>query len=411
MLLGRSIPRGHLCLDMPTGCVLRKRAISRSHASATLTPMKGIAVNPAAKTVGIVEREVPRLNAASDVLVRMLEVGVCGTDKEICRFEFGTPPGGSDYLVLGHESLGEVTDAGADASGIRKGDLVVGIVRRPCTVPGCLSCRAGRQDFCYTGQYVERGIKEVHGFMTGMIVEDYRFLCVVPQELRDIAVLTEPLTIAEKGLRQIEHIQHRLPWVSPANCGREFGKGLCAVVLGAGPVGLLGAMALLVRGFKTFVYSREAADDSRARLVESMGAHYVSSVDFNPEQLAGKTGNIDLVYEATGFAPVSFDVLRFLGSNGVYIFTGIPGPRPPEPMDMDDIMRAMVLKNQVVLGTVNADRQSFVDAIADLGEFRKRFPEAVKGLITKRYQIEEHADLLLGRAPGIKNVLSMEKAI
>lgn len=373
--------------------------------------MKAVAVDPAAKTVGLVERAQPRLSGPGDVLVRMLDVGVCGTDKEICRFEFGSPPDGANYMVLGHESLGEVRDAGADVAGIRQGDLVVGIVRRPCGVPSCLSCAAGRQDFCYTGQYVERGINRSHGFMTGLVVEDESYLCVVPQELRDIAVLTEPLTIAEKALRQVEHIQHRLPWASPQNAKGEFGKGMRAVVLGAGPVGLLGAMALIVRGFKTCVYSREPHTDPRVQLIESMGALYVCSTESTPEQLANIVGNIDVVYEATGFAPISFEVLEHLGANGVYIFTGIPGPRPPEPMVMDDIMRAMVLKNQVVLGTVNADRHAFEDAIRDLGVFRKRFPEAVRGLITKRYQIEEHADLLLGRAPGIKNVLSMERAV
>ena len=373
--------------------------------------MKAIAVDPSAKSVGLVDRDEPRILAPGDVLVRMLDVGVCGTDKEICRFEYGTPPDGSPYMVLGHESLGEVRDAGADVAGMRQGDLVVGIVRRPCGVVTCASCQAGRQDFCYTGKYVERGINKSHGFMTGLVVEDHNFLCVVPQDLREIAVLTEPLTIAEKALRQVEQIQYRLPWASPHKSPGEYGKGLRAVVLGAGPVGLLGAMALIVRGFTTFVSSREPVTDPRVRLIEGMGARFVSSLDSTPEQLANLVGNIDLVYEATGFAPVSFDVLEQLGTNGVYVFTGIPGPRPPEPMDMDDIMRSMVLKNQVVFGTVNADRQSFLDAIRDLAEFRRRFPDAVRGLITKRFQIEEHADLLLGRAPGIKNVLSMERAL
>ena len=362
--------------------------------------MKAIAVDPAARQVGIVEHDEPRLAGAHDVLVRMLDVGVCGTDREICHFAFGIPPGGSRYLTLGHESLGEVRDAGAEVTGLRNGDLVVGIVRRPCGVASCRPCHAGRQDFCSTGEYIERGIVKLHGFMTGLIVEQPDFLCVVPQELRDIAVLTEPLTIAEKALRQVDSVQQRLPW-----------SGRRAIVLGAGPVGLLGAMALRVRGFDTWVYSREPQADPRVRIVEAMGATYVSSTETSAAQLADLTGGIDLVYEATGFAPVSFDVLRYLGPNGVYVFTGIPGPRPPEAYDLDDIMRNMVLRNQVVLGTVNADRQSYTDAIADLGLFARRFPEAVKGLITKRYQLKEYADVLSGHAPGIKSVLSMEHAL
>ena len=166
--------------------------------------------------------------------------------------------------------------------------------------------------------------------------------------------------------------------------------------------------SLRVRGFNTFVYSREPHDDPRAQLVAAMGATYVSSSEKNADQLAAQVGNIDLVYEATGVSSVSFEVLRVLGVNGIYIFTGIPGLHGPTPTDIDGLMRALVLKNQLVLGTVNAHRPAFENAIADLAQFRRQFPEAINGLISKRWQMAEHEGLLLGRAGGIKNVISLK---
>lgn len=160
--------------------------------------MQAVAVNAANKQVGLVDIEEPMQLGETQVRIRVLEVGVCGTDKEICRFEYGTPPGGSDYLVLGHEALGIVEDAGANVTRAKQGDLVAVMVRRACHSTICTPCQAGRQDFCYTGEYSERGIDRYHGFMTRYVVDEEKYVCPIPSELRDIAVLTEPLTIAEK---------------------------------------------------------------------------------------------------------------------------------------------------------------------------------------------------------------------
>lgn len=371
--------------------------------------MKAVAVHPASRQIGLVDQEIPSLDARRDaVKIRMLEVGVCGTDKEICRFEYGIPPGGSDYLVLGHESLGQVEETGPDVEGLAPGDLVVTMVRRPCSDPSCTACFNGRQDFCCTGKYQERGINSIHGFMTGFIVDHAPYICKVPSALRDIAVLAEPLTIAEKGILELELIQKRLPWGAP---GQVPGYRHNALVLGAGPVGILGAMALVVRGYNTWVYSMEPGDDPKAALCESFGARYLCSQELNVDQMAAKVGNLDVVYEATGFSPLTFDAMRVLGTNGVFILTGIPGRHSQNSVSTDEIMRNMVLKNQVLVGTVNAPRQAFQTAVADLALFDERFPKAIRNVITRRYEIDQHADLLLGRAAGIKNVLSMAKAV
>ena len=369
--------------------------------------MKAVAVFPATRQVDLIDHEAPRLGSPTDARLRMLDVGVCGTDREIAAFDYGTPPAGSDHLVIGHESLGEVVEVGAGVTKVKAGDLVVTMVRRPCNHAECMACRAGRQDFCFTGDYSERGIKNLHGFMTEMVVDDERYMHVVPRALRDVGILVEPLTIAEKALIQVEQVQQRLPWA----CGIDGGKRrrAChrAVVLGAGPVGLLGAMALITAGFETFVYAREPVPNPKSLLCDAIGARYFAAADTSLDQLAEQAGNVDLVYEATGASSVAFQMLRYLGTNGIYVFTGVPGRKAPIDVDTDTIMRNLVLKNQVVFGTVNAGRETFENAIADLKVFMDRWPAAVRALITGRNPVEAYRDLLPGAPRGIKEVIAL----
>src|SRR5947199_8774973 len=368
--------------------------------------MKAIAVFPGRREVKLIEQEPPTLRAPTDVRLRMLDVGVCGTDREICAFQYGTPPAGSEHLVIGHESLGEVVEVGSAVSRVKPGDLVITMVRRPCLHEDCMACRAGRQDFCFTGDFSERGIKNLHGFMTETVVDDERYMHVVPQTLRDVAVLVEPLTIAEKALIQVDQVQQRLPWACALEPGKPRTACHRAVVLGAGPVGLLGAMALAAAGYDTAVYSRERAPNPKADLVAATGGHYYSAEETSIERLAAQVGNIDLVYEATGASSIAFQMPEVIGTNGVFVFTGVPGRKAPIEVDTDVIMRNLVLENQVVFGTVNAGHEAFEAAIRDLALFRDHWPAAVRALLTGRYPVEAQRELLLGPAQGIKNVLA-----
>ncbi|MBI4527820.1 MAG: glucose 1-dehydrogenase [Deltaproteobacteria bacterium] len=369
--------------------------------------MKAIAVTPQERKVELIDQAEPKILSPTDVKLRMLEAGVCGTDKEICAFQYGTPPPGSEQLVIGHESLGEVMEIGPKVSRVKLGDLVVPMVRRPCPHNDCVACRSDRQDFCFTGDFQERGIKERHGFMAQFIVDDEKYMNPVPKEMRDVAVLVEPLTIAEKGLAQVWQVQQRLPWSCRVTPGKAAAHCHRAVVLGAGPVGLLGAMALANYDFDTYVYSREAPPNPKSELVESIGAHYISSTKLSPEMLPQHIGNIDLVYEATGASSLSFEMMKVLGTNGIFVFTGVPGRKGPIAVDTDLMMRNLVLKNQVIFGTVNAGRDSFENSIRDLGTFSRRWPHAVKSLITGRFPMNAYSDLLLGRSEGIKNVIQL----
>ncbi len=369
--------------------------------------MKAIAVFPGTRQLQIIETEAPRVMRPTDVAVRILEVGVCGTDREICSFEYGQPPLADDHLVLGHESLGEVVEIGEAVTRVAVGDLVVPMVRRPCMHEHCPACTSGRQDFCYTGEFTERGIKGRHGFMTQLIVDDEQYMNVVPRALRDVAVLVEPLTIAEKALEQIWQVQSRLPWACEVTPGHGPGSCHSAVVLGAGPVGLLGAMALRANGFDTWIYSREAAPNPKSDIADAIGAHYVSA-ETSIDELATRMGNIDVVYEATGASALSFEMMKVLGPNAIFVFTGVPGRKAPTPVDTDLLMRNLVLRNQVVFGTVNAGRHAFESAIRDLGTFIERWPRATRSLITSRNNLESYAELLLGPATGIKNVITLD---
>ncbi len=368
--------------------------------------MKGVGVIPTRREVALVDHPEPEIFHADQIKVRTLEVGICGTDREICTFAYGQPPKGDDYLLLGHECLGQVVEVGPGVTGFKAGDLVVPSVRRPCLDESCAPCREGRQDFCFTWTFTERGINQRHGFMTEVFVEEQSYLTAVPQDLRDVAVMAEPLTIAEKGLTQAWEVQKRLSWEHHNRDGKGRGHGRNAVVLGAGPIGLLGAMKLIIEGFRVFIYSRSPKPNFKADIAESIGAEYISSKEVGVDELAKRVGNIDLVYEAVGEGHVSFELMRVLGINGVYIFTGIPAERGTIPVYADNIMRNITLKNQAIVGTVNASPQAFVDAVRDLGEFKKRWPGAMKALITGRHGIDAHRELLLGKATGIKNVIS-----
>ena len=363
--------------------------------------MKALAVFPASREVKIVDHPEPDCAGSTEVKLRILEAGICGTDREIADFRYGAPPAGSPYQIIGHEALGEVIEVGSSVTSLVPGDLAVLMVRRPCPHVHCPPCRAGRPDFCITGDFTERGIKGAHGYMTEWVVDDERYLVKVPRALREVAVLLEPLTVAEKAGEQARIVLQRLPGnlaYDPSN--RQ------AVVLGAGPIGLLGAMKLVNGGYETWVYYRGKADSPNVRILTAVGARFVSSVEHSPAELAAMVGNISVVYEATGVAKISFDVMSVLGVNGIFIFTGVPGIKAPIEIEAELIMRNLVLNNQVICGTVNAGRSAFEEGVHDLMSFMERFPASVRDLITARVPLKEAPGAVLERG-GIKTVVTI----
>lgn len=372
--------------------------------------MKAIAVFPKTKEVKLIDHPEPVISTPTQVKLRMLNVGICGTDREIWSFQYGEPPHGSDYLINGHESLGEVVEVGSAVTDFKVGDLVVPTVRRGCP-ENCISCAHMQPDFCFTGHFTERGIKQAHGYMAEFVVDEAVYMNKIPRELRDYAVLLEPLTITEKALMQVYTIQSRLHWECQIKSGVTDKSCRNALVLGAGPVGFLAAMAFRNLNMKVGVVARTPKPNAKADLLASIGADYHSTEKFTPQQIADQIGNIDLILEATGAAKVSYDYMSVLGTNGIFVFTGVPGPHKEISLDAGSLMRNMVLKNQVVVGTVNAPKAAFENGVRDLADFVRKWPKQLASLITERVPIDQYQQILAGRqADEIKTVLTFEKS-
>src|SRR5207302_10600906 len=245
-----------------------------------LTSMRAIALDKASGRPVLKDdvRE-PVLHSPDQLLIHVLEVGICGTDRAIVRGEGGVPPPGDDYLVLGHEMLGEVISAGnAAAAEYEPGDLVVCTVRRACGLPECPTCAHGESDMCYTGKYVERGIFHAHGYMTSRIVESTDYAVKLPPELRPYGVLMEPTTVVEKAILEAVLVQHRLDWVKQlsgeATIARDWRFVRRALVAGAGPIGMMATLLLRLHGVETHVTDVVPEDGYKAALVGSVGARY-----------------------------------------------------------------------------------------------------------------------------------------
>jgi glucose 1-dehydrogenase len=361
-----------------------------------MTLMRGIALD---KTSGkpVLKEDLPEpaLNSPDQLLIRVLEVGICGTDRALVRGEGGEPPPGDDYLVLGHEMLGEVISIGdAAAADYAPGDLAVCTVRRACGLPECPTCAHGASDMCYTGKYVERGIFHAHGYMTSRVVESTEYTVKLPPELRPYGVLMEPTTVVEKAILEAVLVQHRLDWVRELNneavVARDWRFVRRALVAGAGPIGMMAAFLLRLHDVETHVTDVVPADGYKAALVNSIGGHYWNVTETPAVEVARQAGNIDLIVEATGIAPVAYELLNALGVNGVLVFTGVPGDRGGEfQMQGGHLMRQQVLWNQIVMGSVNANRSYFLQAVRDLSEIARRWPEALAKVITAHHLIED----------------------
>ena len=359
--------------------------------------MQTIVVDFAQRKVRIASRPEPRRPRGSEVLLRPIEVGICGTDREIVAFEHGAPPPGASELVLGHEALAEIVEVGPDVTWARVGELVVPMVRRPCPNPRCAPCRAGKPEYCATGEFSERGIVRADGFVAELALEDERYLVAVPRVLADVAVLVEPLSVVAKAVEELAAMHARFGFDIPRRRG---------LVLGAGPIGLLAALTFRADGIDTYVFSREAEDSARAELIRSVDATYVSAARTPLDRLTERIGSVDDVLEAVGVAEVAFGALPTLAANGVLVLTGIPAQRGPTQADLSRWMRDLVLENQAVLGTVNAGRSAFESAVRRLEQFMLLFPDAVRALVA-RSAFEQTPDVL-ARGRGVKDVVVID---
>jgi threonine dehydrogenase-like Zn-dependent dehydrogenase len=318
------------------------------------------------------------------ILVEALAVGICGTDHEIISGAYGEAPPGQERLVLGHESLGRVVRAPA-GSGLASGDLVVGIVRRPDPVP-CPNCAAGEWDMCRNGRYTERGIKELHGYCSERYVIEPEYAVRIEPSLERVGVLLEPTSVVAKAWEHVERIGRRATW----RPGR-------ALVTGAGPIGLLAALLAVQRGLETHVLDRVSGGPKPA-LVHDLGASYHAG------SVEEACKDADVVIECTGVGRLVFDVMQNTAPGGVVCLTGVSSAGRAIEVDAGLLHRELVLENDVVFGSVNANRRHYQAAAEALARADSAWLER---LITHRIPLERWEEGLERRPDDVKAVIEV----
>jgi threonine dehydrogenase-like Zn-dependent dehydrogenase len=321
---------------------------------------------------------------ASDgsVLVRALDLGICGTDFELITAQYGWAPPDSDHLILGHESLGCVEEA-PPTSGFKKGDLIAGIVRHPDPEP-CIACAIGEWDMCRNGRYTERGIKERNGFGSEWWRVEPAFAVRLDPALREVGMLLEPTSIVAKAWDHITRIGHRAEW-----------RPKTVLVTGAGPVGLLAAMMGAQRGLEVHVLDR-IKDGPKPELVKQLGGTYhtsaVKDIGFQP----------DVIVECTGVASVVVQTMTHLASDGILCLVGVSSHGEPPGVDIGEWNRMMVLQNNVVFGSVNANRKHWQMAAEALAKADKKW---LSRLISRREALADWKQALERKSDDIKVVI------
>ena len=348
--------------------------------------MNAITVAPGVRDSVRLEEVADPLVSDGSLLVQILTVGVCGTDGEIVRGEYGLAPPNRSRLILGHESLGRVVHA-PDASAFRAGDLVVGIVREPDPEP-CESCAAGEWDMCRNGRYTEHGIKELDGFAAERVAMSPRFAVKLRAGLEDVGVLLEPASVVAKAWEQVERIGARAHW-----------RPTRVLVTGAGPIGLLAALLGVQRGLDIHVLDR-ATEGPKPGLVKDLGAAYYAG------SLGEACIDVDIVLECTGVGQLVFDVMRCIAPGGIVCLTGVSSGHRQLAIDMDALNRELVLENNVVFGTVNANRRHYEAAANALAQAD---PGWLARLITRRVPLDRWADAFVRRPHDVKTVIDFPR--
>jgi glucose 1-dehydrogenase len=343
--------------------------------------MRALVTEPAIAHSTRVE-DVPEPSGDEGVLLRVLEVGVCGTDREISEGLFGVPADGT-HLVLGHESLALVE---RDGHGFSKGDLVTATVRRSCR--HCVACEEDAPDSCLTGDYSERGITRLDGFARELVVEDPTQLIPIPAGLGRLGVLAEPTSICERAIRHALTIGGRQPWQLER-----------ALVVGAGAIGMISTYLLRLAGIDVWTASLEPGSE----LVSASGAHYVSTKETALAELREETGGFDLVVSCVPDAQVMADSLALLRRSGVACLLGIDGREQKVSVDGPVLGLDAVLENRVLFGSVNAHRQDWLAAVASLDAARKRWPEELEAFVGRRVPLDRFQEAFDYR--GVKATL------
>lgn len=363
--------------------------------------MKALAITPGKGDLRLIEIEEPAVTDKKDVKVEILQTGICGTDRAEVNGGRADAPDEENKLVIGHEMFGRVVETGRDVKSVKPGDYAVFTVRRPCSI--CLPCNLQRSDMCSTGLYSERGIKGLHGYQCQFVVDKEEYIIKVPEEIKSIGVLTEPMSVAEKAIDEAIALQlKRLPGFD----AEDWFKSSRVLVAGIGSVGLLAAFILGLKGAE--VYGLDIVDENSPRpsILKEMGGKYINGKDVSAENIDDICGEMDMIFEAAGVAKLEFQLIDALGINGIYMLTGIPEDSHPVSISGDELIRQVVLKNQILLGSVNASRRHYEMAVNDLKEAGRKWKGLIEKMITEKVPLEEYKRAFENSSPDeIKTVV------
>lgn len=358
--------------------------------------MKAVSLVPHTTNVSLADIKEPQITSPHDIKMKVLQVGICGTDREEAEGGRATAPAGKHELVPGHEMFGQVVETGSKVQSAKPGDYGLFTVRRGCGE--CAACLNNRSDMCYSGRYTERGIKGSDGFQTEYVVDSDQYFIKVPEAIKHIGVLTEPMSVAAKAIDEALIIQSaRLQNFLPA---LNWLEGKKALVAGLGPIGLMAAFALRLHG--ATVIGLDIVDEGslRARLLKQIGGRYVDGRVVQTTNIDETCGEADFVFEATGIAKLQIQLIDTLAVNGIYVATGIPAGSRPMTIMAGDIMQQLVLKNQVLLGSVNASIQHNKTAVTYLQQSEERWPGIIEQVITEKVPYTRFRDALCSHQAG-----------
>lgn len=347
--------------------------------------MKAISLVPGTTNISLDEVEEPKINQPHEIKMQVIRVGICGTDREEASGGRADAPVGKKELIIGHEMFGQVIEVGEKVSAVKIGDYGLFTVRRGCGK--CTACNNNRSDMCFTGDYTERGIKAADGFQSQFVVDHEEYFIAVPAEIKELGVLTEPMSVASKAIDEALIIQGAR--FQDFEKSAEWFRGKKALIAGIGAIGILAAFALRLRGAEVYGMDIVDEDTLRPQVLKQIGGKYVNGNEVKVTDLDDYLGDMDFVFEAVGFAELQIELIDALGVNGIYVATGIPAGNRPITLDGADLMRQLVLKNQVVLGSVNASINHYKMAVDDLYGSHIKWPEAINRIITERVPFKD----------------------
>lgn len=365
---------------------------------------------------GVHEFELPKpeIKHPDEVLMRIKQVGLDGTDFNMINSNSQDLPPGRNEMAIGHEAVGVVEEVGNTVKSVKPGDIVTPTVRRGCGE--CSPCLHNASDMCMTGRFKERGLHKLDGFLTQYAVDQEQYIARVPPEVTKLAVFTEPISIVEKGIQELRIIQSRIPWTCEhpehTYLSPQWGGCKIALVVGAGPLGLIAIALLRLAGVSVFAADIVPEDHLKVSLLHGIGTGYLDSRHMSPAELIDLGGTeeyLDIIFEASGAAATALELIKYMARSSIYVMTGIPREEMLLQIDAAHLVRQIVRYNQVLAGSVNSNRSHFEMALQDIGRINSSYNRLLENMITERLSFKDWAQAFAPKGPNyIKTVIEVE---